>query len=137
MSEIMVQANQFQERNQALLLEEAEERLVAAAQGAAMAVDGVAKADVSLELTEGVSLEQVRVERATVRLVLGSRLGQVRAVEPVQIGGGVQQAKTTSPPTAAEAPLAEAVRREVANQLGLADGRQVEILIERHESPRR
>jgi len=137
MSEIMVQANQFQERNQALLLREAEERLVAAAQGAALAVEGVAEAAVTLQLTEGASLEQMRVERATVRLLLGSRHGQVRPVEPVEIGGAAPRETAVGLPTAAETPVAEAVRREVVNQLGLTDGRQVEILIERHESPRR
>lgn len=137
MNEIMVQANRFQERTQALLLQEAEERLTAAAAEAARRVEGVSAAEVSLRLTTGGSLEQLQVEGATVRLLLGSRHGQVRPVEPVKVGGEATSATAASLPTPAEAPLAEAVRREVANQLGLTDGRQIEILIERHESPRR
>jgi len=139
MNEIMAEAHRFQERSRALLAAEVEERLRRQAESAARAVDGVAEAQVALEMGGGPALESLRAERATVVVLLGSRFGQVRPVEPVRIGraddvagGGADRARTRLP-LPAEAPLAEAVRLQVAEQLGIADPQNVTVLIEGRE----
>jgi len=139
LSEIEQEAGRFRERTQALLLEELEERLRRTAQDAARSVDGVAAATASVELTSGPRMDTVEVERVTVTVLLGSRFGQVRPVAPVRIGGEEQAAGDGSgprvrAPTPAEAPLAEAVRRRVAEQLGLAGSDMVTVWIESAET---
>ncbi len=140
--EIMEEADRFQARTQAMLLEEVEGRLRRAAEEAARSVEGVAEAAVALELAGGPQLEAVRVDRVTVTVLLGSRFGQVRPVAPVRIGGEEEAAGGGSggrvrAPTPAELPLAEAVRRQVAEQLGLTDAGLVSVWIESVESPGR
>lgn len=140
MNQIMVEAGHFQQRNQALLMQEAEARLTAEARAAARKVDGVADARVSLRLDRGSGGEEYRVEGVTVTVLFGSRYGQVRPVEPVgQAGGGRDAAGvgTAQPPAEAEAALAEAVRREVAARLGLTDARLIQVLVDRSGQPRR
>ncbi|WP_374712125.1 stage III sporulation protein AF [Symbiobacterium terraclitae] len=133
--EIMVEANRFQARSQALLLEEVRGRLARQAETAALAVEGVAGADVALELGGGPALETVHVEKVSVTLLLGSRFGQVRPVEPVRIGGAGGQAEearggtTVRAPLPEEAPIAEAVRQQVAEQLGIGDPSAVAVWI--------
>lgn len=140
--EIMQEAERFQARSRAMLLEEVEERIRRAAEDAARSVEGVAGATAAVALAGGPQLEAVQVEQVTVILLLGSRFGQVRPVAPVRIGGEEQAAGNGSgprlrPPTPAELPLAEAVRRQVAEQLGIADVGQVTVWIESAEAPGR
>ncbi|BAD40842.1 stage III sporulation protein AF [Symbiobacterium thermophilum] len=134
-SEIARQAERFQARTQALLLEELQDRIRRAAEEAARSVEGVAEAAAAVELAGGPRLETVSLERVTVTVVLGSRFGQVRPVAPVRIGGEEQAAgggagTRARAPTPAETPLAETVRRQVAEQLGLTDASQVTVWIE-------
>jgi len=125
LNQIMVEANQFQARSRALLLEEVRNRVTHQAETAALAVEGVAEADVAVELAGGPALESVYVENVTVTLMLGSRFGHVRPVQPVRVGGSGGQADeaggevTDRAPLPEEEALAEAVRRQVAEQLGM------------------
>lgn len=140
MNQIMAEADRFQERNHQLVLKEAEGRLTKAAQEAAKRVQGVTDAEVSLKLSKPQGGDAVQIERATVTLRLGSRFGQVRPVEPVRVqqGEGPEgPAAGATPPLAAEVGLVDQVRREVAQQLGLADLSPIQVLIERSGQPRR
>ena len=138
-SEIMREAERFQAHTQALLLDELRERMQRTAEGAARSVEGVAEASAAVELAGGPRPETVSVDRVTVTVLLGSRFGQVRPVTPVRIGGEEEAAgggagARVRAPTPAEASLAEAVRRQVAEELGLADAGQVTVWIESVES---
>ena len=140
--EIMVEADRFQARTQAMLLEEVEARIRRTAEEAARSVEGVAEATAAVELTGGPQLETVGVGQVTVTVLLGSRFGQVRPVAPVRIGGDEETAGNGSgpkvrQPTAVELPLAEAIRRQVAEQLGISDVGQVTVWIESAEPPGR
>lgn len=131
LNQIMVEANQFQARSQELLLEEVRSRLTHQAESAALAVEGVSGADVAVELSGGPALETVHVEKITVTLRLGSRFGQVQPVAPVRIGGAGGEGgegATARAPLPEEAPLADAVRQQVAEQLGM-DERAVTVWI--------
>ncbi|MFZ5816802.1 MAG: stage III sporulation protein AF [Bacillota bacterium] len=139
MQQIMAEARRFEERNQALLMREAEARLTEEARAAARRVEGVADARASLRLAAASEPERYRVEGVTVTVAVGSRFGQVRPVDPVQVApapaGG--SGPDPAPPSQADRALAEAVRREVAAQLGLADVRLIQVLVERPGQPRR
>jgi hypothetical protein len=84
-----------------------------------------------------------------VTVLVGSRYGQVRPVEPVHVepgtipdlkpgsdgpgpGGG-----TAHEPTAEEAKLADAVRRAVADKLGVTEAKVIQVLVDRPGQPRR
>lgn len=146
MNQIMVEASRFRERNQALLLQEAERRLTAEARAAARQVEGVADARVTLRLAPQGADGESRVEGVTVVVTPGSHYGQVRPVEPVRVApapdgpdspGTTPAAGQEEPPAEADLALAEAVRREVAARLGLSDGRLIQVLVDRPGQPRR
>ncbi|MFZ5824045.1 MAG: stage III sporulation protein AF [Bacillota bacterium] len=144
MNQIMVEAGRFRERNQALLLQEAERRLTDEARAAAREVEGVADARVTLRIAPQGAGGESRVEGVTVVVTPGSRYGQVRPVEPVRVAPSGSEAPGTAPaagqeeePMEAEIALAEDVRREVAARLGLSDGRLIQVLVDRPGQPRR
>lgn len=138
MHQIMAEADRFAQKNQSLLMQEAEARLSAEARAAARTVEGVSDARVALRLAR--AGEEWRVEGVTVTVLLGSRYGQVRPVKPVQMEPGEVRSDLkpgSDGPGPAEAALADAVRREVAARLGLTDARLIEVLVDRPGQPRR
>lgn len=136
MNQIMADADRFRQKNQVLMLQEAERRLTEEVRSAARRVDGVSDAQVALRIATDGSVEGVAVT-----VLLGSRYGQVRPVKPVRVppgaGGGSAEEQGTEVSAEREARLAEAVRREVAAQLGLSDGRLIQVLVDREGQPRR
>lgn len=144
MHEIMAEADRFKQKNQALVMQEAEARLSAEGRAAARKVDGVSDARISLQLAPVSGAEGYRVEGVTVTVLVGSRYGQARPVEPVRAveggkpaEGGPAATGTAGEPTEAELALADAVRREVAARLGLTDVRLIQVLVDRQGQPRR
>lgn len=137
MQQIEAEAGRFREKNERLLQQEAEARLIAEVRAAARKVEGVSDARVSLRLVR--RGQEWQVEEVSVTVLLGSRYGQVRPVEPVQTGPeAVPDVKPGSDGQGpAEAALADAVRREVAARLGLTDARLIQVLVDRPGQPRR
>ncbi|HLN65190.1 MAG TPA: stage III sporulation protein AF [Symbiobacteriaceae bacterium] len=135
MAEIMAQASQFREKNQALANQEARGALAAEAVRAAKQVPGVADADASVVVVEANGEQQIQT--VTVTIIPGTP-GQIHRVEPVQpvqpVGGKAPAAPAQPAPqrelTPAEKSLVDAVRREVAGRLGLtADPRLIEVKV--------
>ncbi len=118
-NEIMVQARQFQERNQSQALEEARRSLGAEARAAAEGVSGVAEARAEITLQK--RGEEYAITAVVVTVTPGSKPGAVKPVEPVKSGATPSQQGGTEPrePLDAEAPMADAVRRAVAGKLGV------------------
>lgn len=137
MHQIEEEAARFRQRNESLLLEEAQARLTAEARAAALQVSGVA--DVQIDLTLTRQGQEWGVEALTVAVLPGSRFGQVRPVAPVKPpSGSLPDVKPGSDGQGpAEAALAEAVRQKVADRLGLTDTQRIEVRIDHPVQPRR
>lgn len=132
LNQIMNQAREFRERNQGLALQEARSQLAELARRAALAVPGVGEARAEVALTA--RGEEYQITQVTVVVVPGARPGGVKPVEPVRPIGVAGKAAPAPPgePSQAEAPLADAVRREVAAKLGVnADSKLVRVLFDR------
>lgn len=139
LNQIMGQAREFRERNQGLALQEARARLADEARQGALAVAGVSRARAEIALTPQGA--EYQVTGLTVVITPGAKPGKVAPVAPVRPVGTAENPTPAPPvePTAAEAPLADAVRREVAARLGLnADSTLVQVRIDRPApNPRR
>lgn len=132
--QIMTEAGRFRARNEQLLLREAEGRLGEELQEAVRRVAGGHDASVEVRLAAAgdgeYRVEGVKVTLRPGRELDGTGFGKVQPVAPVRVGErtspDAQPAGGSGPPPAG---LVEAIRREVAAQLGLEDGRQVEVVI--------
>jgi len=132
-SEIMAKAAEFRQKNQALAAGEVSNGLAAEAARAARSVAGVADAEAEVDLA--VDGGEVTIRAVTVRVTPGAP-GTVLPVEPVSpVGGGKVRPPAGRQLTAAEQKLSDAVRREVAQRLGLegAAAAQVRVVIEQSQ----
>lgn len=138
MQEIMAQADQFREKNQALVAEEAQARVADEVRQAARSVAGVADARASVRLAVIGSQWQLETITVTIRPGDGSkgRVAPVEPVKPVQIGQGERPSERPDAPPAKERQelnnrLAGQVRDAVIQRLGLEPGsRQVRVVVE-------
>lgn len=137
--QIMAEADRFQARNEELLLREAERSLGEQLREAVRRVAGGHDAAVEVRLAPaGAGDYRVEGVKVTVRPGSGRRtsgFGKVQPVAPVRIGDRAepeaQPAGVAGRPDESELALVEAIRREVSAHLGLEDGRQVEVVIDR------
>lgn len=137
LQEIMAQADEFREKNQALLAEEAQARVADEVREAAKGVSGVADARAVVKLT--VDGSEWHLEDLTVTIRPGDgRSGPVTPVEPVRpvgIGQGRPPEAPEQPPPRErqelERRLAEQVRQAVIQRLGLqGQSQQIRVVVE-------